>query len=114
MLVIRHAARSTTIDHPMPMSSRLPPVMFAERERRELLGVLAGLVGEREVDRVLGEHRDQGQHGEGEALRHVELERLRGPGQEERRAEDGEAEHDRRHHVAQAGAADAGQRPRAR
>ena len=49
-----------------------------------------------------GQHRDQGEHGEGEALRHVELERLGRPGEEEGRAEDGEAEDERRHDVAEA------------
>ncbi len=29
MLLMRHAATSTTIDHPIPISSRLPPVMLA-------------------------------------------------------------------------------------
>ena len=74
-----------------------------EREGRELLRVLARLGGEREVDRVLGKHRDQRQDREREALGHVELQRLRRPGQEERRSEDGEAEHDRGAHLAEAG-----------
>ena len=100
MRVMRHAA---TQHHHRPPDADQQPVAaghVGERERRELLGVLARLLGEREVDRVLGEHRDQGEHGEREALRHVELERLRRPGEQERRAEDGEAEDDRRHDVA--------------
>ena len=96
MRVIRQAATSTTIDHPMPMRSRLAPVMLAEREGRELVGVLPGLPGEGEVDGVLGEDRDQRQHREGEALRDVELEHLGRPGQQEGRTEDREPEEERR------------------
>ena len=38
MLVMRHAASSTTIDQPMPISSRLPPVMFASASGAYLSG----------------------------------------------------------------------------
>ena len=109
----RHAPRREEHDQRPPDADEQPVAAghVRQRERRELVGVLAGLVREREVDRVLGQHRDEREHGEGEALRHVELERLRGPGQQERRAEDGEPEHDRRHDVAHADAADAGQDP---
>ena len=108
MRVIRHAARSTTIDHPMPMSSRFDAGHVGERERGVLLGVLARLRREREVDRVLGQHGDQREHGEREALGDVELQHLRRPGQEERRPEDGEPEHDRGDHIGQVAAGEAG------
>ena len=62
-----------------------------EGERRVLLGVAARLGREREVDDVLGEHGDQGQDGECEALRDVELEGLGAPGQDERGADDRQA-----------------------
>ena len=107
----RHPPRREQHDH-RPADADQQPVAaghVGERERRVLLGVLAGLVGEREVDGVLGQHRDEGQHGEGEALRHVELERLGRPGEQERRAEDGEAEDDRCHDVAEAGAREPGE-----
>ena len=104
MRVIRHAASSTTIDQPTPISSRLPPVMLASASGAYFSGSSPAFAREREVDRVLGQHRDEREHGEREALRHVELERLGRPGQEERRAEDGEPEHDRGHDVAEAGA----------
>ena len=91
---MRHAASSTTSDQPTPMSSRLPPVMLARASGAYFSGFSPAFAGEREVDGVLGQHRDQREHGEGEALRHVELERLGRPGEQERRADDGEAEHD--------------------
>ena len=65
---MRHAASSTTIDQPMPMSSRLPPVMLASASGAYLLGILARLPGEREVDRVLGQHRDERERRRGRGL----------------------------------------------
>ena len=87
---------STTAVHPTPISSRLLPVMLARASGAYFSGFCARLGREREVDDVLGQHGDQGQHRQGEALRDVELERLGGPGQEEggrhdRQAEQGDA-----------------------
>ena len=92
---MRHAAMSTTSGQPTPMSSRLPPVMLASASGAYLSGSLPALCREREVDGVLGQHGDQREHGEGEALRDVELERLGPPGEQERGADDGEPEDDR-------------------
>jgi hypothetical protein len=38
MRVIRHAASRTTIDQPMPINSRLPPVMLASASGAYLSG----------------------------------------------------------------------------
>ena len=79
---IRYQATNTTIDQPMPISSRLAPVMLASASphgdsfhapgRRKAgrpgrLERVPALPREDEVDRVLGQHRDQRQHGDGEA-----------------------------------------------
>ena len=58
------------------------------------LGRLAGLRREHEVHGVLGQDRDECQHGEGETGGDVELEHLGGPRQQERRTDDGEAVED--------------------
>ena len=99
MLVMRHAASSTTSDQPMPISSRFPPVMLASASGANFSGSSPAFAREREVDRVLGEHRDEREDREREALRDVELQRLGRPGEEERRSEDGEPEHDRGAHL---------------
>ena len=93
---------------PTPISSRFPPVMLASASGAYFSGFSPALQREREVDGVLGQDRDEGQHGEREALRDVELERLGGPGEDERGPEDGQAEHDRGHHVAEVAAREPG------
>lgn len=65
-----------------------------ERERCVLVWVGTGLEGEREVDRVFGEHGDERQHGQREAARHVDLERFGPPGHEERGPHDRDPEDD--------------------
>ncbi len=98
----RDAPRGEEHHHRPPDADQQPVAAghVGQRERRVLLGVLARLGREGEVDGVLREHGDQGEHGEGEALRHVELEDLGRPGQQEGRAEDGEAEDERRQQIA--------------
>ena len=57
--------------HQRPADADQQPVAaghVGQRERRVLVGVLARLPREHEVDGVLGQHRDQRQDGEGEAL----------------------------------------------
>ncbi len=104
----RHPPRGEQHDHRPPDADEEPVAAghVGQRERRELLRVFAGLVREREVDRVLRQHRDECEHGEREPLRHVELEGLRRPGQEERGTEDGEPEDHRGNDVAEADPAD--------
>ena len=72
----RYQAMNTTELHPMPISSRFAPVMFASaREQGDArpgspigheapycCDRLPALPREHEVDRVLGEHRDQREH----------------------------------------------------
>ena len=105
----RYQAMNTTIDQPMPMSSRLAPVMLARASEQgdspvapgglaggaELLDRVAALPGEDEVDGVLGEHGDEGEDGDGQAGRDVELGHLGRPRQQEGGADDGQAEDER-------------------
>ena len=103
----RYQAMKTTIDQPMPISSRLAPVMLASASEHgdsvagtrrdgqtgaELLEGVAALAREDEVDRVLGQHRDERQDGDREPGRDVELRDLGRPGEQEGRADDREAE----------------------
>ena len=106
-LRIRYHAMNTTMDQPMPISSRLAPVMFASAsDARRLLSAarrrqarrtrrlerVPALPGEHEVDRVLGEDGDERQHGDRESGGDVELRDLRRPRQHERRAHDRQPE----------------------
>ena len=75
------------------------PVMLASASGAYFSGFWPAFAREREVDGVLGEHGDEGQHGERQTLRHVELEDFGGPREEERGPEDGDPVHDGRHRV---------------
>ena len=87
----RHAATSTTADQPSADEQLVRAGHVGEREAvRRLARRRARLPREHEVDRVLGQHRDQGEQGEGEAGRDVELHDFRRPGQHERGADDRE------------------------
>ena len=56
------------------------------------LGVSARLDGEHQVDGVLGQHRDEGQDGDGDTLTQVDLGRFPGPRQQQRGADHSDAE----------------------
>ena len=99
-------AMKTTMLQPTPISSRLAPVMLASASEQgdslplpigraftpELLERVAALDGEDQVDRVLGQDGDEGQHRDGQAGRDVELGDLGGPGEEEGGADDRQSE----------------------
>ncbi len=105
----------------MPISSRFAPVMFAsasehgdavplaarDTPRRTPHG-RAALPREHEVDRVLGQHRDQREDREREAGRDVEPRDLGRPRQQERRADDREPEQQGLEGVRDVGAGPAG------
>ena len=71
-----HAAISTTSDQPDADQQLVAAGHVRERVGRVLRRVLARLPREDEVDRVLGQHRDQGEQREREAGRDVELQHL--------------------------------------
>ncbi len=67
----------------------------------ELLHGVPRLRGEHEIDRVLGQHRDEGEHRDREAGGDVQLRDLRGPGEEERGPHDRHPEQERLERVGQ-------------